>query len=343
MTLPSDFPAALRELVEAELAAGNEIAAIDSGFPAAPVGCNVRLTKLVSTRPRVKTAAVDFYERNMPDYSGEYTDAKRHFFVLEPPLPPPPPPDMDAIRAGLALGGAAAMRAPSPAAPAPKATGLVADFERSMLIDYEKWREGIGFDVALIAQATDAERAEIERILTERPVEDWREVEALAALDTPKAREVLQRASQRGGHKVAMALNTYAPHLLDEQQRIASLVAALGHADVYGGLTQALMQVEEFHPAEVIAALWKGLRRDGREPVHFAAMLMYLHGQARSSFDWELRPFFLKFGSDDEVERERAYVELMDKIGDDPNYGPAGRRRALRRIELLERDRKRQL
>ncbi len=92
------FPAALRKLVETEIEAGNTIAELTHGFPAAPCGANVKLAKHVGPSRRVSSECINFYERNMPDYSGEFTDAQRHFFVLEPPNPPQPYPDMDAIR-----------------------------------------------------------------------------------------------------------------------------------------------------------------------------------------------------------------------------------------------------
>jgi hypothetical protein len=95
------FPSALRALIDAELAAGNAIAAIEHGFPAAPCGASVKLAKAVSAANRKSTSAVKFYERNNSSYAGEFTTAERHFFVLEPPLPPPPEPDMDAIRKAL--------------------------------------------------------------------------------------------------------------------------------------------------------------------------------------------------------------------------------------------------
>ncbi len=95
------FPAPLRALVEAELAAGNSIATIENGFPAAPCGASVKLAKAVSEANRKSTSEVKFYERNNSSYCGEFTTAERHFFVLEPPLPPPPYPDMDAIRKSL--------------------------------------------------------------------------------------------------------------------------------------------------------------------------------------------------------------------------------------------------
>ncbi len=96
------FPPVLRELLRAELAAGNEIVEIGHSFPAPPVGAYVKLAHPISTRARASGGGIDFYERNSSSYSGELTDSKRIYFILEPPNPPPPEPDMDAIRAALA-------------------------------------------------------------------------------------------------------------------------------------------------------------------------------------------------------------------------------------------------
>jgi hypothetical protein len=64
----------------------------------------------------------------------------------------------------------------------------------------------------------------------------------------------------------------------------------------YGGLTEALDQVADFHPQPVMDALFRNvLTRDGEVAVHLAAMLMFLHGKAESMFDWKHRPLFLKF------------------------------------------------
>lgn len=108
MILPAEFaqkfatfPAALRQLVEAELQAGNVILAIEHGFPAAPCGASIKLARAVEEGRRKSGRGVTFYARNNSDYAGEFTTEPRHFFVLEPPLPPEPPPDMNAIRAAL--------------------------------------------------------------------------------------------------------------------------------------------------------------------------------------------------------------------------------------------------
>ena len=92
------FPGALRELVHAELAAGNAIEGIGHSFPAPPVGAYVLLARALATRPAASGQGLVFRARNSAITSGEFTDAGRHFFVLLPPSAEPELPDMDAIR-----------------------------------------------------------------------------------------------------------------------------------------------------------------------------------------------------------------------------------------------------
>ena len=88
---------------------------------------------------------------------------------------------------------------------------------------------------------------------------------------------------------------------------------------IYGGLTQALEALPEYHPPEAMKALFRGaLRREGEVAVHFAAMLYYLHGKAKVPFDWDHRPFFLKFHAPVGPEREALFRELCERIGVDP-------------------------
>ncbi|MBL9191853.1 MAG: hypothetical protein JNJ82_05815 [Opitutaceae bacterium] len=353
------FPAPLRALVEAELQAGNTVVELGHGFPAAPCGAYLKLGRRVTTRPRESAGELDFYERNMPGYSGEFTHAARHFFVLEPPHPPEPPPDMDAIRAGLSRGsrpaakpaaapesahrkiprnetlGPPRKRAPEPAPapnPAPARASArktsavqttdadrVERFRASMALDYDAWKEGTGYDLSLLRGASPADRAAIEALLLARtPPENWRDIEALAALDTPRAREVLQAALADPHPAVRLAVHRFAPELLSEQRRTESLVQALATAETFGGLTETLAEVEQFHPPPVITALLRGLvERDGPTAVHLAAMLYYLHGKADSPFDWSHRPFFLRFHTTDPAEREQAARDLCSALAID--------------------------
>ena len=310
------MPAELRRLVEEELAAGNEIAEVGHSFPAAPVGCYVKLTRPVASRPRASSEGIKFFDRNSSIYSGEFADLNRHFFVIEPPHPPPPEPDMNAIRAAAQPKGQPLTVSVTPMPPAIVAGSTLDRFQGSMIIDYEKWHDGIGYDLDIIRSATPEERAEIEQFLLSRPIGDWRDVEALALIDSPRAQAALKKALRHSDLRVRMAVLDYAPHLVPDDERTAALVTVLQSAEFYGGLTQALDQVEEFHPPEIIDALFRGvLNRAGDVAVHFAAMVMFLHGKATEAFDWEQRPFFLQFNTDDGAERRKRFRELCEKIG----------------------------
>lgn len=207
--------------------------------------------------------------------------------------------------------------------PPPPAAGddPVSRFRRSMVLDHEKWRDGIGYDLDAIAAAAASSpklAQQIEAILLSEGVKGWREVEALAALDTPRARKAL-RAALSGNTEVRMAVARHAPQLVPRRSEVASLVKALETGEFYGGLTQALDRVEQLHPTPVIDALFRGaLTREGEVAVHFAAMLLFLNGKAKEPFDWEQRPFCLRFNSADRSERDAVFGELCERIGVDP-------------------------
>jgi len=315
MKLPDDvlaeiakLPATLRAVVEAELAAGNEVAKVLQGYPAPPAGGGIRLARPLSV-PLASTAA-GVRPCHFPAWDGSsgYSDELKHNFVLGPPGATSASPGMGEIRDG----------ADRPGRPVTASESLLDRFEQSLQTNYEKWHDGIGYDLDAIREASPEERASIEELLLQRGVFDWRDVEALAVLNSSQAREALRSAMTSHDHQVALAVARHAPDLLDEAERAALIVRALEQASVYGGLSQALNQVEEFHPAPVIEALLHGAaRRDGEVAVHFAAMLMFLHGQAETVFDWDQRPFFLKFNTQDPTARRAAFGELCRKIGVD--------------------------
>ena len=227
------------------------------------------------------------------------------------PTDPAAYPDMDAIRE--------AANAPRPRETPHLDGGSAAidRFLRSMVIDYDKWHDGIGFDVDALREVTPAERALAESKLD--ATRDWRDVEALAllaSLGSASAESALRRALKSGSHEIRLAVVRHAPDLVDEDERSASLVRALESAAPFAGLDATLSEVEAFHPAAVVDALWRGLtNRPGDVAVHYAAMLAFIYGRAESSFDWSLRPLFLKFNTESEGERRAALAELRALLG----------------------------
>lgn len=306
------LPAALRALVDAELAAGNAIEEISSGFPAPPVGACVKLLKPITTRAADANDGLSSCAWPNWDRRTGFTDAKGHFFVLNPAAPPPLPPDMDAIREaanrppvdreleGMKLGAGDALRR----------------FQQSMVIDYERWHDGVGYDLEAIRTAPPADRAAIERILLRRGLKDWRDVEALALFDTAQAKIELRAALESAGPEIAMAVLQYAAHVATGAQREAALLRALKTATIYGGLTATIEEVVKFHSPAVIDAVLRGcLERPGEVAGHLAGLTLRLHGKAKTSFDWNQRPLLLRFNTPDRAAREAAYRDLCAVIG----------------------------
>ena len=190
-------------------------------------------------------------------------------------------------------------------------------FRRSMIRDQDSWRDGIGYDLQALAAASPPERTEIEALLLRQAPLAWYDIEALAALDTPGARQALLEVLADDDPGVRAAVSRYAAGLIGDDARTAALVHGIETAEVYGGLTQVLLEVEEWHPPAVLDALLQAARRrEGEVAIHLAAMLLYLGGVAKEPFDWDHRPFLLRFNTEDGVEREAVWAELKERIGE---------------------------
>ena len=158
-------------------------------------------------------------------------------------------------------------------------------FAKSMEIDYEKWHDGVGYDIDAIKMASPTELKEIEQILIQHKPLDWRDIEALAQIHTKSARGTIKKALDDSNPAVRIAVKRFAPNLVTDNKRSQSLVQALQSAEIFGGLSQALDDIEEYHPNEVKEALLEGLlSREGEVAVLFAAMLFYIYGKGNGAF-----------------------------------------------------------
>ncbi len=195
---------------------------------------------------------------------------------------------------------------------------VVDQFSRSLVMDYDKWHDGTGYDLSLLAEASPADRKAIESMVLQKGVNDWRDVEVLVALKTAAADNALRQALAAGTAEVRAAVMRHAPGLGAEGQKAKLLAEGLRTAQFYGGLSQVMDEAAEFHPPIVITELLRGaLNRKGDVAVHFAAMIFFLHGKATVPFDWAHRPFFLRFNTDNRDEREAVFRELCARVGVD--------------------------
>jgi hypothetical protein len=192
-------------------------------------------------------------------------------------------------------------------------------FEKSMKIDYEKWHDGIGYDIDAIKLASPTEREAIEQMLIRHSPRDWRDIEGLAEIDTKSAREIIRNAIKDPNPDVRVAVTRFAPNLVTDSERSHSIIDALEHAEVFYGLSQILDDVEEYHPSAVKEALLKGLlSREGDVAVLFAGMLFYIYGKAKEPFDWSQRPFFLQFNTENRQKRVQTFRELCRQLNINP-------------------------
>jgi hypothetical protein len=184
-----------------------------------------------------------------------------------------------------------------------------------MVMGYQKWHGGDGYDMDALKAATAEERTAVEAMLLNRGAKDWRDVEALAALGTLPAVEILKAATENPDPEIRTAVVRFAPNLVPDTKRVTSLIRALETAAIFGGLSQALDEAAEFHPEPVVDALFRGaLKRDGETAVQFAAMLMFVYGKANDPFDWDQRPFFLRFNTENHEDRTALFRELCQKL-----------------------------
>lgn len=193
-------------------------------------------------------------------------------------------------------------------------------FMASTDIDYERWREGESYDLDALRELDPDERFRAEQWLLARADKDWRDLEGLLALDTETARAAVVNQLRTG--KLEQRLQ--AARLLEGDPGLdadieAAAVAGLESALLYGGLSVALdLATTRRTPALIIALFRAALRDEGDAAVHAAARLAFIHRKAKEEFDWELRPLFLRFNTQDRAEREAVFRELCTLCGVDP-------------------------
>lgn len=188
-------------------------------------------------------------------------------------------------------------------------------FRGAARIHAGNWRDP-EHDLEAIRLATPEERQAIEQFLIARGINHYIDVEALALIDSPDAHRALLDAFHNGSTEVRAAVARVAPNLIPDDEQLAELLQRVDECDAYKGLDLTLQQIESTHPRLIIEAMLHRIVRDpGVVAVHYAALLLYLNGKATSAFDWDLRPFLLRFNAGDDADRRQAFIELCDQLG----------------------------
>jgi hypothetical protein len=186
-------------------------------------------------------------------------------------------------------------------------------FLASTVMDYEKWHDGEGYDLGTLQVLTAAERRQVEDLMIGRTIE-WREIEVLESLGTPRSWKAIDQAftSHRNIDTrlaAATALHRSGNQSQPMDQVIAEAILEL--VSIEAGLTRALLLAEEHPTDRVRRALLRASGKKTEIAMHCAALLCYLAGKAKDPFDWDLRPLFLRLApGNDPADRKAAYGEL---------------------------------
>ncbi len=193
-------------------------------------------------------------------------------------------------------------------------------FIQSMVIDFDKWHDGEGYDLKALDELTPAERESVANMLRTR--HDWRDVEALAYLNPPD-RETLRRTFDDEHAQMITRLKAGEElERLGEKVDFAPLTLLM--LDVADGNVSIMSRIFDFlewrkglPPADDWRIKKKVLQllQTNRNPssANWAAIAFVLFGLCKSQWDFEHRSFWLRFQERDD--HDAAFAELLDRIG----------------------------
>lgn len=201
-------------------------------------------------------------------------------------------------------------------------------FRQSMSIGYMEWHDGIGYDLVALAALPPEQLGAAEDLLLARHAADWRDLEALDQIGSPRALRELENAlrSKSVDIRIEAAQRLAARSLLADSTIEATIVNALTTTTILDGMVKTLAFAAE-HPSPAVLRTLLNCSVNGNDDirVHAAALVHFLYGGSSSSFDMNFRPFYLRFASKHRQERHDAYRELCDKIGVEPEGRPTSR------------------
>jgi hypothetical protein len=186
-------------------------------------------------------------------------------------------------------------------------------FVDSTVIDYEKWHDGIGFDLSALDEMGPLEHERVLDLVLGRTIE-WREIEVLEKLASPRAWKAIEETFGSGGDidtrlAAAVALERGGKLGIPLDQVVAAAILAIRRIEE--GLTRALLLAEQYPTERIKRALLQASGMKTEVALHCGALLCYLCGKATEAFDWNLRPLFLRLApGNDEADRNAAHREL---------------------------------
>lgn len=195
-------------------------------------------------------------------------------------------------------------------------------FRKSMIMDFDKWHDGIGYDMATFATLSDEEKQIIIREICAKGKNlDWRDMEVLkydkSAASFDQLRDVLAGGScQERAHALS---DLYDMGKMTDSVFDVQLAHILDDVAEKDDLTMPLLLVDENAGPHTRAALERGVRQRPEIALHFAAKLLDiagLGGPTTAGFNPKYRPTLLKLlPKQDPAERRQAIEQVFAWLG----------------------------
>ena len=192
-------------------------------------------------------------------------------------------------------------------------------FKKSMMIDYDAWRDGTPYDIAALSEIADEERDLLTEELCEKSSLDWRDVEALRTLATPKAlkRVGVAAEKQTDGGGIEAFFDEVAQGWTPEIE--ARFIEKLERVQSITGALDRLYEIAQAHPTPaVMEQLLRNARIHSDPTVRYSmgGFLLELtgHVDTRYTFDTNIRPHLLNLNSADYAEYKAAVAWLSEKV-----------------------------
>lgn len=195
-------------------------------------------------------------------------------------------------------------------------------FLKSTNIDYEKWHDGIPYDLEAYAQMTSSERDEVAGEMLVKDELDWRDMQVLAAHGKRESIDRLRHELAVGpvksrawalwtlidhGHTPGSVPDTQLAHVLDAIDSTDDVMPALDLARAHAGPISKL-------------SLMRGLLERPRVAFFYAEVLLQVCGLAGAdaAFDPRFRPLLLRLLPGPQPDREKAIAEVCKLLDINP-------------------------
>lgn len=195
----------------------------------------------------------------------------------------------------------------------------VRKFEESMIMDFDMWHDGEGYDLSAIDDMTAEERKQVARTLRARD-QTWRETEALAALDLTDVDDVVAetaRTSTSSNNRMTAASALHERGKMDKAEFETLLCNEIRRLTGKGdGAIRILLEAEAMPTEKVKQALLWSSWNSTDDSMSCAARLLYLCGKAEDQLAWSHRAWLFDLKpNNSHFTRKKAFDKLCELCG----------------------------